>query len=99
MDWTVTQATTLYGSNVDPSQLGTANLGSALGTSLPAGATVTSADPPNTVAGFMQATYQGQSGWVASSALKQKTMLDTAIMVGFWGGVLYGLYYLIRKGI
>ena|SRR6185312_2855856 len=99
MDWTVTQPTTLYGSSVDPSQLGTANLGNALGTQLPKGAVVSTANPVNSVAGFVQATYQGQTGWVSQSALTQRTIADTAIMVGFWGAVAWGLYYLIRKGV
>lgn len=97
MNWTVTAPTTLYGSNVDPAQLGQPNLGGALGMQLPKGAVVSSANPPNTVAGFLQATYNGQTGWVSTSALSQNTLMSEAVGIGLFGLALYGLYFLARR--
>lgn len=97
MDWTVKTPTTLYGSDTDPSQLGTGSLGSLLGTNLPAGAVVSTTNPPNAVAGFLQATYNGKTGWVSQSALTQRTMTDTLIMVGFWGVVIWGVWHIARR--
>ncbi len=77
--WTVNQATSLYASSLDPSTLLSSG---ALGTAIPSGTLVSSADPPNVIAGFQQVTYNGQTGWVSQSALTSGVLFSNVGMLG-----------------
>lgn len=92
--WTVTTPATLYGSSIDPSQLGT---DAALGTPLASGSLVQAADPPNTVAGFMQVTYNGKSGWVNQANLSAGFLTSNVGLLGISATLLGVWWFFLRR--